>query len=276
MTFGKVTELDHKGLVESIGAMGINAGDTVLIHSSLKGIGHLSGGVEDVVKAFQEVLTADGTMIMPTYAYCYNGEVFNVNESPSKTGLLTEVFRTMPGVYRSWHPTHSMSAWGKHAEYVCKDHEKVEPYGLESPLHKFLSLDGKVFLLGVLHDSSSIIHLTEKLAGLPYLHLGNAHHKPAFEVMTPVEELITVKVREFPGHSIIFNVVEKDLRLNDQIRDFKLGGKNVLVYKARHVVDISLEMLRKNPDIFLCNSPDCYICSRRRVVLNEKQSCLSR
>lgn len=270
MTFGKVTELDHKGLVNNVRAMGINAGDTVLIHSSLRGIGKLLGGVEDVVKAFQEVLTTDGTMIMPTYTYGYNGEIFNVNETPSQTGLLTEVFRIMPRVFRSWHPTHSMSAWGKHAEYVCKDHETVEPYGLDSPLHKVLKLDGKVILLGVLHDSSSIIHLSETLAGLPYLHLCNVHHKPVFEIMTPAKEIVTVKVKEFPGHSIIFNVVEKDLRLNDQIRDFKLGGKNVLVYKAKHVVDISLEMLRKHPDIFLCNLPDCYICSRRRVVLKEK------
>ncbi len=52
MKFGEKIELDRNSLAKSIKSMCISAGDTVLVHSPLKGIAKFTGGVEDIVKAF--------------------------------------------------------------------------------------------------------------------------------------------------------------------------------------------------------------------------------
>ena len=41
--------------------------------------------------------------------------VFDVLHEPSCVGILTNIFRQRPGVIRSWHPTHSVAAYGKDA-----------------------------------------------------------------------------------------------------------------------------------------------------------------
>ena len=262
MTCGNVLDLD--ALIASVRTLGIGAGETVLVHSSLKGTGRIPAGPAEIVKAFQEVLTGEGNLLMPAFTYGY--ERFSVNDTPAQTGLLTETFRKMSGVIRSWHPTHSVCAWGTQAQAICSDHQKREPFGLGSPLDRFVDLDGKVLLIGVSHTSSSTVHVAERRANAPYLHVANRSHRSEHEVIAPDGTRMVVTISEFPGHSGAFNVVEKDMRVRGYIRDGKFGARPAQIMKARHVVEVVADLLREQPDILLCADPNCYICTRRREV----------
>ena len=131
--------LDRQRLAADIRASGVQAGDAVLVHSSLKGIGRFPDGPRDLVHAFQDVLTEDGTLVMPAFVYDPGAGTARHTDRPA-TGLLSGTFAAMPRVIRSCHPTHAVCAWGTGAEELCGGHEAVEPFGAGSPLHKLMCM----------------------------------------------------------------------------------------------------------------------------------------
>jgi len=255
-------ELTAEVLAGHIRRMGIAPGEMLLVHSSLKGIGWMPGGPEELVHAFQEVLTPDGTLLMP--AFTYGRETFRVGATPAATGLLSETFRTTGGVVRSWHPTHSISAWGKDAEALCADHHLREPFGADSPLDRFVDAGGRILLLGVTHTASSTVHVGECRAKLPYISVPSTRHQPVHEFIAPDGRKHRTTITQFAGHGGAFNAVERDLRLRGAIRDGRIGAKQSTLMGAADVVAVVLELTRQQTDILLCNNPDCHICPQRR------------
>jgi len=55
-------------LVSDLRALGLVAGDTVLVHSSLSAIGYVAGGAQAVVLALLEVIGTEGTLVVPTHS----------------------------------------------------------------------------------------------------------------------------------------------------------------------------------------------------------------
>jgi aminoglycoside 3-N-acetyltransferase len=49
-------------------SLGIKEGMTLLVHSSLRSIGWVCGGVVSVILALEKVLTENGTLVMPTHS----------------------------------------------------------------------------------------------------------------------------------------------------------------------------------------------------------------
>jgi aminoglycoside 3-N-acetyltransferase len=63
-----------------------------------------------------------------------SGTVFDVRRTPSRMGLLSELFRRSPGVVRSVHPTHPVACWGEDAASVAAGHPgSATPCGSGSP-----------------------------------------------------------------------------------------------------------------------------------------------
>lgn len=167
--------------------LGLAAGMTVLVHSSLKSLGWVNGGPVAVIQALQDVLTPAGTLVMPAHSgdlsdpvYWENPPippswhdlvretmpVFDPRLTPTRgMGRIAELFRTWPDVRRSFHPQLSFAAWGKQAEFVTANHSLSNALGEKSPLARVYDLDGYVLLLGVGYDSNTSFHLSEYRAG---------------------------------------------------------------------------------------------------------------
>src|SRR5437868_2462833 len=99
--------------------LGLRAGDTVLVHSAMSRIGFVQGGAGAVVDAFLDALGPEGTLAVPTFpfngsmlAYVKSDPDFDVDETPSKMGAITEHVRLRPGALRSLEPTHPVAALG--------------------------------------------------------------------------------------------------------------------------------------------------------------------
>jgi len=157
-------------LVDNLKAIGITNGDTLLVHSSLSKIGYLQEGPKTLIKAILQVIGAEGNLLMPTSPnnvyqlnYIQNTPFFDVLNSPSKTGAITECFRTYPGVKRSLHPTEPVSAIGPKADYFLNDHFKqLTPYNKNSPFYKVGEQKGKTLYIGVTLDmAGTSLHTLE-------------------------------------------------------------------------------------------------------------------
>ena len=87
---------------------------------------------------------------------------FDVRLTPTRMmGVISEGFRTYPGVRRSGHPQESFAACGPNADFVVDGHSLNRGLGDQSPLGRLYDVDGHILLLGVGHANNTTLHLAE-------------------------------------------------------------------------------------------------------------------
>lgn len=128
-----------KELARSWRESGIFEGDMVLIHSSIKSTykNYLKRGIkvtpEITLESFLDAVGPNSTILFPLFNFDFcNGEAFDINNTPSHMGALTEVARKYPGVVRTGHPVYSFCVIGKKKNQfhgICNH----SAYGSESP-----------------------------------------------------------------------------------------------------------------------------------------------
>src|SRR6202161_4377479 len=167
--------------------LGISAGDTVMLHASVRAVGEVAGGPDQIHLALKSVLTEEGTLMM--YASCprYYDEVGRggltteqereireklpvfdplTARSDRDNGALVEFFRTYPHSCVNPHVTR-FDFWGKQTEHLMSSQPWNYALGSDSPLERFLKLDGKIVLLGSDHDAVTFLHYVEHVADIP-------------------------------------------------------------------------------------------------------------
>jgi aminoglycoside N3'-acetyltransferase len=170
--FSRTTE---RKLVSAISELGIDEGSVICIHSMLSGLGYIEGGPETVINSVLKAVPGS-TIIMPTFPFAGTTEtylssepVYCMDETPSKSGLLTETFRLYPGSKRSYHPTHPCTALGPKADYLIDGSEDSgTPFGDESSYGRYCNMDEAVQLL-IHTNSSSIVHRVQEIVNIPNL-----------------------------------------------------------------------------------------------------------
>lgn len=161
-------------LKQDLTALGVQPGDTILMHSSYKSLGGIEGGAEGFFRAFMDVLGPEGTLILPALSFhCVSADqpVFDARQTPGCIGYLAEYFRTqVPGVVRSLHPTHSCCLLGRRAAEMAAGHELDEtPVGPNSPFSRLPKVGGKILMLGCGTNCNTSMHGVEETAEPPYL-----------------------------------------------------------------------------------------------------------
>ena len=59
--------IERPRLVQQMLALGLETGDVVFLHSSMKSLGYVEGGATTVLLALMEVVGPTGTVVVPTY-----------------------------------------------------------------------------------------------------------------------------------------------------------------------------------------------------------------
>jgi aminoglycoside 3-N-acetyltransferase len=157
-------------LISDLKKIGISVGDSVLVHSSLSKIGFVYGGPKTIVDALFETVGDTGTLLFPAFpatgrnkTYLEENSFFDLKNTPSQMGSITEYFRKLPGVFRSFHPTDSVCAKGPLAEYYTNSHfGQLTPYNENSPFRKLCDKKGKILMLGTtLNGACTNLHTLE-------------------------------------------------------------------------------------------------------------------
>ncbi len=146
---------------------GIKKGDTIMVHSSLSAI---DAGAEELVRFLLDYIGEDGNVMMPTHPNLKRIKeilIYDVQQSKSRVGYLTEFFRKCKGVNRSLHPFSSVAVWGKDQDWILMNNltnNNPLPHGENSPYHKLSLLKGTVVCIGVTaKNRATIKHCAEEL-----------------------------------------------------------------------------------------------------------------
>ena len=85
---------DKATLVKQFKDLGIKAGMTLLVHSSLRRVGKVDGGADTIIDALLEVLGENGTLLMSGVSGNVNPDqpVYHVKYTPATVGTLVNVF----------------------------------------------------------------------------------------------------------------------------------------------------------------------------------------
>lgn len=174
-------------LARDLGRLGVCAGDTMMVHASLRAIGPVDGGASGVVEALRSAVGDAGTLVMIVGAEV---DWYTVDRPPRapldeiiathapfdplataamrEVGALAEVFRQSPGVRVTDHPDGRFAAWGADAEALLADTPWDDYYGPGSVLERLYHMGGRVLRMGADLDTVTALHYAEYLADLPH------------------------------------------------------------------------------------------------------------
>lgn len=156
-------------LAESWRACGVQPGDVILIHSSLRRTLRRGSVLPDaVLESFLEAVGPQGTAIFPLFNFEFTrGVPFDIRTTPSQMGALTEAARRYPGAVRSRHPIYSFAAIGARARTF--DVDNFSGYGADSPFGLLRELDGKIGVLDLDDlNSMTFYHYVEERHNVDY------------------------------------------------------------------------------------------------------------
>lgn len=257
---------DKISLNKDLRALGLGPGDWVLVHSSMKSLGWVEGGPEAVIQALIDAVSPDGMLLFPLFVRAKQ-EIVDLSREPTYLGLLPETFRGWPGVERSPHPTHSVGVLGPRAAEVAESHRGKTSVGRGSPLHVLARNGGWVLHLGVNFNTSTILHLAEVLADVPYLDLAYPGYDVPLTARAADGSLVTTEPREVPGDSAMFYLVQEEMQRRGLLRCGKVGDADSVMARAAQMLEVAVPMMREDPAQFLCHFDDCYICPLSREVV---------
>ena len=166
--------------------LGVESGDTVMVHASVGAVGWVLGGAQEAIGGLIDAVGASGTVMMYVgwegSPYDLAVEARTLPQSlldlwpafdPATShavpswSVLAEYLRTWPGAKRSGHPDSSFAAVGARADEMTRDHPLHYGMGPGSPLAKLCDVGGKVLLLGAPFSSVTLLHHAEHLADVP-------------------------------------------------------------------------------------------------------------
>lgn len=255
------TERPHTrdSLAADLRRLGLAAGDVVLLHSSLSAIGWVAGGPVAVLLALQDVLTGDGTLIVPTHTadrtdpagwrrppvpadwfpiIRHDTPAFDPALTPTRSmGVIAETFRSWPGVVRSAHPHVSFAAWGRYADVVTHDHQLAWSLGEGSPLARAYDLGAWTLLLGT--RSCTSLHLAEARSGRADRRLQGA------TVLGESGGSIWVSFDDWDYDTADFDEVLESFCRRQGVTPRRVGDADTLLLDQRALVDHAAEVFRR-------------------------------
>ena len=249
-------------------ALGVAPGDTLMVHASVRAIGSIAGGPDQIHLAIKDAVTDRGTVMM--YAGCPDGyddvgrgvypgshELELLDKMPpfdARTaraardhGALVEFFRSYPGTLVNDHVAR-FAVWGAHAAHLISEQPWDFAFGRGSALERFVQLDGRILLIGCDHDNVTFLHHAEHLLDVPDLRIAT-FEVPVLEngerVWKEMQEVDTSGRGAHPNWPDRFfaQIVNAYLAMT-QNRGGRVGHAHCFLIDAKGLLDLALSQMR--------------------------------
>ena len=258
----------RRELAEGFRRLGVAPGETLMVHASVRAVGDVAGGPDQIHLAIKDALTPGGTLMM--YASCprYYDEVGRgglssdeerelVEKLPAfdpftaradrDNGALVELLRTYPGSLVNAHVARFV-VWGKQARRLIESQPWNYAFGYDSALDRFLQLDGRILLIGCDHDNVTFLHYAEHVADIPGRRVAK-YRVPVDEngrrVWRPMEEIDTSSDGAHPNWPDRFfaRLVDTHL-LQTNNGGGRVGDAECYLLDSRGLLDLALRVMK--------------------------------
>ncbi len=146
----------------------------VMVHSSLRLIGNVEGGMQTILDTLIEYFTAEGGMLcFPTHTWMNLGKkdiTLDMNDPTTCTGALANLAAADPRGVRTENPTHSAVVFGdreKVLKFVADEAHVDSGTAPDTCCGKLYTYGGYVLLIGVTQTSNTFLHTVEERLGVP-------------------------------------------------------------------------------------------------------------
>lgn len=156
---------EHDALFPILERMQVPRDGVLVVHSAIAQLSRRGFRAEAMIEAFLDYMSG-GTLVMPTMTWrtvTPQQPEWDEIETPSETGVMTEIFRTVYAGARSIHPTHSVAAYGPAAEVLTSQHHLDDtPVSPRSPYGLMRDYASYVLMIGIGLECCTAIHLPEE------------------------------------------------------------------------------------------------------------------
>ena len=243
----------YSDLARTIRHVGIKKGDVVFVHSDVSVFGRIA--VEDrdlffgsLVDLLKEAVGKGGTIIMPTFTYSMTeGKIFDVSNSPSTVGALTEYFRKQPDVVRTVEPILSAAIWGKHKKYLSTIGNNS--YNKESIFDNFHKLKGKILFFG--SRACTFFHHIECMHGVPYRFDKKFKGKIRNQGKIYEAEFIYYARRLDRRNTSYFSIAERDMIKRGLLKKVRVGHSAIASVGSDALFKEAFKNLDRDPEYYL-------------------------
>lgn len=239
--------------------IGIQRGDSILLTSEVLGLWNLfreannEFNPESIITCLQEIITAEGTILIPTYNWniCEN-KFYDYNRSKSKTGALGNVSLKMPGFKRTYHPIYSFAVWGKKSD-IFLNMDNRDSFGMGSPFDYFYKNNFKnIFIDTGFAKGFTFIHYVEQCCNANYRFIkefdgeyvdenGNTKNCSCSMFVRYLD--IDVKFADHIDEFLENTIIDKEVVVNGVIfrsvdfrKAFDVIAEDIINNKARNIV----------------------------------------
>lgn len=252
-------------LTRDLRALGVAAGDMVMVHAALRRIGPVLGQGDAVIGALRDAVGPEGTIAAyADWEANYEDLLDEHGRVPMwwkphvppfdpvtsrairDNGAFPELLRTTRGAVASANPGARIVAAGAKAEWLTAGHAIDYGYGPASPFAR-LAAGGKVLMLGATLDTMTLIHHAEHLADIPkrvirkevpFALAGETEWRM-------IEEFDTADPPEGFAEDYFGTVVEDFLATGRGARG-KIGEADCVLVDAAPMLEFAVEWIERN------------------------------
>lgn len=230
----------------------VKPGDVLMVHSAYSSIKQFFPGPESVIQQLLDYLGPEGTLLVPAFNFSSwsNTHYFDILETPSEMGVLTEVARGRSDGERTSHPIYSFTVFGKLQEdfVACND---LEAYGDNSVFALFHKLNGNIMSIGLSFNSSfSLHHYVELKAGITYRRIKEFSGIYVDKDRIPQLKAYSMFVRANIKNKTIIAPGLDILQEKGVIRDIYFNRVKIDFCGAWDYYDNVFDMVISNPELF--------------------------
>lgn len=247
-----------KKLEACFDTLGLSSDATLLVHSSFKRCAQDGYRAEDILGIFCEYFSS-GSLLMPTMSWRFvkrEQPVFDVAETPSNTGILTELYRKQPGVIRSLHPSHSVCGRGVNvADIISTHHESLTPCDKKSPFARLVELDADILMFGIGMDCCTLIHHVEEIVA-PEHYVKESPDEVLYRCIDLDRNEHKVQLRRHKFLPRNYWQFQDRLAYEGRLKSISFDNTLCIHYKARDLFQVVESTLSHSPDAIIAKPGD--------------------
>lgn len=238
---------------KAVKRVGIKKGDAIFIFPEtykfgiLENINYHYKVYESFYKIISRIIGPKGTICIQSYTFdtLRFKKKFYYDKPETTSGGFSNYILSLKKTIRSNHPAFSVASIGYKSKFISQNNS-FHNYGYNSPLEKFLRLNGKILSLGSDFTINPFNHIAEYMIGVPFYY----NKYTNFQIVKnkkKIKQGYTSFVRylnlELVGD---FKKLKRELKKNKIVRSSKLGEAYIYSTNARKYLDVCLNLLAKD------------------------------